>query len=132
MNTQSNIITVEFAWKKPLPNIDEDNAAFYEGLRQHRFLLWRCTKCGAACGEWRAHEMFPVQRAFWCQLGTPLHAEKRSGHQLGLSECPCCAELAVEVSRTDRHGEPIGDWVAVNPTSPVAGARDQIARRRVH
>lgn len=60
MNAQSNIITVESAWKKPLPNIDEDNAAFYDGLRQHRFLLWRCTKCGAShwpvcycqsCGE---------------------------------------------------------------------------------
>jgi hypothetical protein len=37
------------------------------------------------------------------------------------AECPCCAELTVEVSRTDRHGEPIGDWVPVNPANPVAG-----------
>jgi hypothetical protein len=48
------------------------------------------------------------------------------------AQCPCCAELTVEVSRTDRHGEPIGDWVPVNPATPVAGAPDQIARRRVH
>ena len=34
-------------WKKPQPNIDADSQAFWDGLREHRFLLWRCKTCGA-------------------------------------------------------------------------------------
>lgn len=34
-------------WNRPLPNIDHDNAPFWEGLRRHEFLLFRCTTCGA-------------------------------------------------------------------------------------
>jgi uncharacterized OB-fold protein len=40
-----NVINVTAEWKKPFPNIDHDNAAFYEGLGRHELLLWRCTKC---------------------------------------------------------------------------------------
>lgn len=47
MNRPSNVIIVNEPWQKPLPNIDEDNAAFWEGLRRHTFLLWRCRSCGA-------------------------------------------------------------------------------------
>ncbi len=35
------------AYQKPRPNIDEDIRPFWEGLRRHEFLLFRCTKCGA-------------------------------------------------------------------------------------
>lgn len=45
MSTQSNVIAVAGEWRKPLPSIDHDNSEFYEGLKQHRLLLWRCTKC---------------------------------------------------------------------------------------
>lgn len=31
----------------PLPNIDEDNRAFWEGIERGQFLLGRCTACGA-------------------------------------------------------------------------------------
>ncbi len=34
-------------YRKPRPNIDEDTRPFWEGLRRHEFLLFRCTKCGA-------------------------------------------------------------------------------------
>jgi hypothetical protein len=43
-----NVIVSNEPWKKPLPNIDKDNEAFYEGLKRHKFLLWRCKKCGAS------------------------------------------------------------------------------------
>jgi uncharacterized protein len=35
------------AWTKPRPNIDEDSAPFWEGLRRRQFLLFRCSTCGA-------------------------------------------------------------------------------------
>ena len=35
-------------WTKPRPNIDHDNAPFWDGLRRHKFLLWRCRTCGAS------------------------------------------------------------------------------------
>ena len=35
------------SWAKPRPNIDHDNAPFWEGLKRHKFLLWRCRTCGA-------------------------------------------------------------------------------------
>lgn len=34
-------------WKKARPNVDDDNREFWEGLKQHRLLLWRCGECGA-------------------------------------------------------------------------------------
>ena len=34
-------------WDRPLPNIDADIAPFWEGLRRHQFLLFRCKGCGA-------------------------------------------------------------------------------------
>ena len=39
---------------KPLPRLDDANAPFWEGARQGRLLLQRCT----ACGAWR----FPAAR----------------------------------------------------------------------
>ncbi|MFD7443666.1 Zn-ribbon domain-containing OB-fold protein [Streptomyces sp. NPDC059909] len=35
-------------WNKPRPNIDADNAAFWDGLTRHELLLWTCDKCGTA------------------------------------------------------------------------------------
>ena len=35
------------AWNKPFPYIDEDSAPFYEGAKQHKFMMFRCKKCGA-------------------------------------------------------------------------------------
>jgi uncharacterized protein len=32
---------------KPRPNIDDDIRPFWEGLRRHEFLLFRCKTCGA-------------------------------------------------------------------------------------
>lgn len=36
------------SWNKPLPNITEDNRPFWEGLRRHQFLVFRCKRCGAS------------------------------------------------------------------------------------
>ena len=33
-------------WNKPFPYIDEDNAPFYEGAKQHKFMMFRCKECG--------------------------------------------------------------------------------------
>lgn len=33
------------AYDKPLPNISEDMKPFFEGLKQHTFLLLQCKKC---------------------------------------------------------------------------------------
>lgn len=30
-----------------LPNIDEEHKPFWNALRQHKFMLWTCKKCGA-------------------------------------------------------------------------------------
>jgi len=35
------------AYRKPRPNIDDDIRPFWEGLRRHEFLLFRCKTCGA-------------------------------------------------------------------------------------
>lgn len=35
------------AYTKPQPSIDEDIRPFWDGLRQHQFLLLRCQRCGA-------------------------------------------------------------------------------------
>lgn len=34
-------------WNKPLPSLDEDIEPFWNGLKRHEFLLFRCKKCGA-------------------------------------------------------------------------------------
>ncbi len=34
-------------WNKPLPQLDEDIAPFWEALKEHKFMLFRCKKCGA-------------------------------------------------------------------------------------
>jgi uncharacterized OB-fold protein len=35
-------------WRKPVPNIDHDNRPFWDGLSEHRFLVFRCKTCGRA------------------------------------------------------------------------------------
>ncbi|MCL6563391.1 MAG: OB-fold domain-containing protein [Firmicutes bacterium] len=35
------------AYTKPRPNIDGDIQPFWEGLKNHQFLLYRCQQCGA-------------------------------------------------------------------------------------
>jgi uncharacterized protein len=37
----------ETSYNKPLPNIDLDNKPFWDGLAEHKFLLFRCKTCGA-------------------------------------------------------------------------------------
>ena len=49
MSSNSNVIIVNTPWQKPLPNIDEDNAAFYDGLKEHQLLVWKCKDC--TCGK---------------------------------------------------------------------------------
>ena len=36
-------MTTDYA--KPLPEITEDNRPFWEGCKQHKLLLQRCSKC---------------------------------------------------------------------------------------
>ncbi len=42
-----NVIVDTRPWNKPWPNIDWDSAPFWEGLKQHKFLLWHCPQCDA-------------------------------------------------------------------------------------
>jgi hypothetical protein len=42
-----NVTIVDLEWKKPLPQIDHDNEAFWAGLKDHKLLSWRCKSCGA-------------------------------------------------------------------------------------
>lgn len=35
-------------WEKPVPQIDLDNRALFEGYKDHEFVLFRCQECG----EW--------------------------------------------------------------------------------
>ena len=39
--------TASGEWKKARPNIDLDNKEFWDGLAEHKFLLWNCGECGA-------------------------------------------------------------------------------------
>jgi uncharacterized OB-fold protein len=48
----SNVITVTTEWKKPRPSIDHDNEAFFEGLKQHKFLVWKCKSCTCGSAYW--------------------------------------------------------------------------------
>lgn len=43
----SNVIVYERPWNKPFPSIDHDIRPFWDGLREHKFLLFRCKSCGA-------------------------------------------------------------------------------------
>ena len=42
-----NVRLVFEPFTKPLPNVDLDNQPFWDGLREHKFLLFKCTTCGA-------------------------------------------------------------------------------------
>jgi len=42
-----DVRTVTTPWKKPFPSFDGDNEAFWDGLRRHELLLWRCKQCQA-------------------------------------------------------------------------------------
>ncbi len=44
---EDNVIVDTRPWKKPWPNIDFDSAPFWDGLKEHKFLLWTCKQCGA-------------------------------------------------------------------------------------
>jgi uncharacterized OB-fold protein len=48
VSSEPEVIVSNEPWNKPLPNIDKDNEAFYEGLKKHKFLVWRCKTCGAS------------------------------------------------------------------------------------
>jgi uncharacterized OB-fold protein len=56
--------------RRPRPAITEDNAFWFEGARQHRLLIQRCTSCGTlrhpplpACGVCRSLEWDSVESA---------------------------------------------------------------------
>lgn len=64
---------VEESWQRGLPNIDNDNRTFWEGLREHKLLLWRCEECG----EWywpkafcRNHKVGPFAEHMGWQEGS--------------------------------------------------------------
>ena len=48
MSKEPNVIVSNEPWQKSYPNIDKDNEAFYDGLKRHQLLVWRCKKCGAS------------------------------------------------------------------------------------
>jgi uncharacterized OB-fold protein len=48
MNNEARVIVDDEPWTKPLPNIDNDSAEFWEGLKRHELLLWTCSECGRA------------------------------------------------------------------------------------
>ncbi len=47
MTVQPQTITVTDEWNKPKPSIDQDNEAFWDGLKDHKLLIWKCSECGA-------------------------------------------------------------------------------------
>ena len=47
VGSESNVIIDMSPWEKPWPNVDFDSEPFWEGLKQHKFLLFRCKKCGS-------------------------------------------------------------------------------------
>lgn len=47
VESDSNVIVDERPWNKPPPNIDYDSKPFWDGLKEHRFLVFRCKTCGA-------------------------------------------------------------------------------------
>jgi uncharacterized OB-fold protein len=42
-----NVIVDTRPWTKPWPNIDWDSAEFWDGLKEHKLLLWHCPQCDA-------------------------------------------------------------------------------------
>lgn len=46
MNVKPQSFTVDLEWKKPYPSIDHDNEAFWDGLKEHKLLVWKCKQCG--------------------------------------------------------------------------------------
>jgi uncharacterized protein len=68
---RNNIIVVEHKWNKPWPNIDEDNAEFYEGLKAHKLLLWRCNTCG---------------RSYWPKAYCQVHDNEPFAANMGWAE----------------------------------------------
>ena len=38
---------MEKTYRKPLPYVDEDTAPFWESMKRHEFVLFRCKVCGA-------------------------------------------------------------------------------------
>ena len=46
--SESNVVTITTEWKKPWPSIDHDNEGFFDGLKQHKFMVWKCKQCGAS------------------------------------------------------------------------------------
>lgn len=48
VQTEKDIRVVNEPFNRPLPNIDQDNEEFWDGLKEHRLMLWRCR----TCGEW--------------------------------------------------------------------------------
>src|ERR1035437_8752320 len=45
MISADNVIVDEREWKKPFPSVDHDNREFWDGLKRHKLLLWRCKGC---------------------------------------------------------------------------------------
>lgn len=41
------MVATETTYDKPLPNIDADSQPFWDGLKEHKFLLFRCKTCSA-------------------------------------------------------------------------------------
>jgi len=40
-------MTLTRQYNKPLPNIDDDIKPFWDALKEHKFKLFRCKRCGA-------------------------------------------------------------------------------------
>jgi uncharacterized OB-fold protein len=47
MTKTPNVVIDDSEWKKPHPQIDHDNEAFWAGLKECKLLLWHCKTCGA-------------------------------------------------------------------------------------
>jgi uncharacterized OB-fold protein len=46
-HTTPDVRVVLDEWRKPWPNIDLDSKPFWDALKEHRFVLFRCKTCGA-------------------------------------------------------------------------------------
>jgi hypothetical protein len=70
-----NIRLVFEPFTKPLLNIDLDNQPFWEGLREHKFLLFRCMTCGAYYWP-KAYCRFHDNESFMGNWNGPRRVEK--------------------------------------------------------
>ena len=59
-------------YRKPLPEIDGDNENFWEGAKDHRFLLYQCQNC-------KAYYYPAIQCTFCLELTPPMHWVAASG-----------------------------------------------------